>query len=227
MSKSFIESNDILFGAQLRNFYNKLLIYAISLGFIVRELDALKKDCDAWDYCMKVNTSIQMFAQDYTKFKLLLRKGNKNEFVTDFPILSEFGEIPAVVAANIQLRFRQAAGKAKNSANYTKAIGKDLGIEPVQQTFDPTTGKPTLKIKINANRPILSFVKNKYKGLIIYKDEGDGYVYLTTALKCKYNDMSALPEPNTSAIWKYKAIYVWDGNEAGHWSDEITIVVRG
>ena len=227
MTKSFIQVNDILFGIQYRNFYNVIAANPALLGFTAEEVSSMKKDCDAWDYCMDVDISVQKFAQDYTKFKLLLRKGNKNEFVTDFPILPEFGEIPAVVAANIQLRFRQAAGKAKNSANYTKAIGKDLGIEPVQQTFDPTTGKPTLKIKINANRPILSFVKNKYKGLIIYKDEGDGYVYLTTALKCKYNDMSALPEPNTSAIWKYKAIYVWDGNEAGHWSDEITIVVRG
>ena len=227
MSKSFIESNDILFGAQLRNFYNKLLIYAISLGFIVRELDALKKDCDAWDYCMKVNTSIQMFAQDYTKFKLLLRKGNKNEFINEFPKVPEFSVAPSIVVANIQLRFRQAAGKAKNSANYTKSIGTELGIESHHSPFDPKLGKPVLKIKMNVGRPILSYIKKEYNGLVIYKDTGDGYTVLGTAFKSKFNDPSALPEPNTSAIWKYKAIYVWDGNETGHWSDEITIVVRG
>ena len=227
MSKGFIQFNDILFGVQLRNFYNKLVGNATLLGFTTEELDSIKKDCDAWEYCMNMDVSVQKFARDYTKFKKLLRLGNKIEFIKDFPKVPEFTIAPSIVVANIQLRFRQAAGKAKNSANYTKAIGTELGIEAPHTPFDPQLGKPVLKVKMNVGRPILSYVKKEYKGLVIYKDTGEGYSVLGTAFKNKFDDPSALPEPNTSAIWKYKAVYVWDGKEAGHWSDEITIVVRG
>lgn len=227
MSKSFIQVNDILFGIQYRKFYSIIAANPALLGFTAEEVSSMKKDCDAWDYCMDVDISVQNFAQDYTKFKLLLRKGSKNEFINEFPKVPEFRDAPAIVVANIQLRFRQAVGKAKNSANYTKSIGSELGIESSHSPFDPQLGKPVLKVKMNVGRPTLSYVKKEYKGLVIYKNTGEGYTVLGTAFKNKFDDPSALPEPNTSAIWKYKAVYVWDGKEAGHWSDEITIVVRG
>ena len=109
MAKGFIQFNDILFGVQLRNFYNKLVGLAILLGFTSEELDSVKKDCDAWEYCMDVDVSVQKFARDYTKFKKLLRLGNKNEFISEFPKVPEFTIAPSIVVANIQLRFRQAA----------------------------------------------------------------------------------------------------------------------
>ena len=227
MKKSFIQFNDILFGVQLRNFYNKLEGLAILLGFTTEELTSIKNDCDAWDYCMTVDVSVQKFARDITKFKTLLRKGYKDEIIKEFPNLPKFSVAPAIVASNIQLRFRQASGKVKSSPNYTKAIGTELGIESPQTPFDPQLGKPVLKIKMNVGRPTLSYIKKEYKGLVIYKDVGDGYAVLGTAFKSKYEDTSPLPKPNTSAIWKYKAVYVWDGKETGYWSDEITIVVRG
>ena len=227
MKKSFIQVNDVLFGLQLLNFFKKLEKYGALLGFTGDEIAAIKKDWTSWNYCLEVDNSIQKFAKDYTKFKYLLRKGNKDEVIQGFPSLPDVPDPAAVVPANIQLRFRQAAGKAKTSPNYTKAIGAELGIEAPQTPFDPQLGKPILKIKMNVGRPTLSYVKKEYKGLVIYKDEGDGYSILGTAFKSKYEDTSSLPEPGKSAIWKYKAVYVWDGKETGHWSDEITVVVKG
>jgi hypothetical protein len=227
MTKSFIQVTDALFGAQLRNFYTKLLIYATLLGFSTDELDSIKRDSDLWDYCLDADNKVEKYARDYKQTKALLRKGGKNQTIKDLPKAPDLAVPPPMVAVNIQLRFRQAAGKAKSNANYNKGIGADLGIEPIHQTFDPQLGKPALKSKINAGKPILSYVKSGFQGLIIHKDVGEGYVYLGTALKSKFDDTSSLPEPGTSSIWKYKAIYVWDGKETGHWSDEISVVVKG
>ena len=227
MRKSFIQVNDILFGVQLRNFYKKLVNYATLLGFTAAELESIKKDSTAWDFVLEVDFSFQKFAKDYTKFKNLLRKGVKDQFVTGFPAVPEVSDPPGVVPANIQLRFRQASAKAKSSPNYTKAIGTELGIEKTQTPFDPQLGKPVLRVKMNVGRPTLSYIKKEYKGLVIYKDTGDGYAVLGTAFKSKYEDPSSLPEAGKSAIWKYKAVYVWDGKETGQWSDEITVVVNG
>jgi len=227
MKKSFIQANDVLFGVQLLNFFKKLEKYAALLGFTPDEIAAIKKDWTVWNYCLEVDNSIQKFARDYTKFRILLRKGGKDQIITGFPIVPEIADPPGVVPANIQLRFRKAASKAKSSPNYTKAIGAELGIEAPITPFDPQMGKPVLRVKMNVGRPTLSYIKKEYKGLVIYKDTGDGYAVLGTAFKSKYEDPSSLPEAGKSAIWKYKAVYVWDGKETGQWSDEITVVVNG
>ncbi len=123
MTKSFIQSSDALFGAQLRNFYIKLINLVTLLGFTPDELTEAKDDSMYLDYLM------------------------------------------------------------------------------------------------DADRPIQTYVKKAYQGSVIYKDTGDGYTYLGTAFKSKFEDNNQLPEPGTSSIWKYKAIFVWDGKETGHWSD--------
>ncbi len=227
MTKSFIQSSDALFGAQLRNFYIKLINLATLLGFTPEELTEAKDDSMYLDYLMDADNKVQKYAKDFKKTKKLAIDGVKSEILSGIPEPPDLGTAPHLVPANIKLRFRQKAAKAKASPKYTTAIGTDLGIEPIHQTFDPQLGKPALKIKLNADRPILTYVKKTYKGLVIHKDTGDGYTYLGTAFKSKFEDNSQLPEPGTSSIWKYKAIFVWDGKETGHWSDEITIVVKG
>lgn len=227
MTKSFIQATDALFGAQLRNFYIKLISLATLLGFNTEELTEAKDDSLYWDYLMDADNKVQKYAKDFKKTKKLAKDGVKSEILSGIPEPPDLGTAPHLVPANIKLRFRQKAAKAKANPKYTKAIGTDLGIEPIHQTFDPQLGKPALKIKMNADRPILTYVKKAYQGSVIYKDTGDGYTYLGTAFKSKFEDNSDLPEPGKSAIWKYKAIFVWDGKETGHWSDEITIVVKG
>ena len=46
--KSFIDVNDFLFAAQLHNFWSKLVIYAVLLGFTDEETDEAKADSDYW-----------------------------------------------------------------------------------------------------------------------------------------------------------------------------------
>ena len=227
MGKSFVQSNDAAFSAQLRNFYNKLLIYFTLLGFTQAEVDSVKDDSALWDYCLDADNKVEKYAQDYKKTKALLRKGGKDQVINAMPKAPDLQVAPAMVPVNIQLRFRQAAAKAKASPNYTKAIGSDLGIEAPQQTFDPTLGKPNLSIYLNAGHPEIDYIKGKFSGLAIYKDTGEGYTLLGTAIKSSYTDNNPLPDAGTSQVWKYKAIYLWKNNEVGFWSDESKVVVSG
>jgi len=225
MNKNYIEGSDFLFAQQLRNFYKKLDSYSTLLGITSEELDEAKNDSIFWDYLIDADKQIEMFAKDFKKTKNLAKLGNKNEILSAIPSFPNLRTPPSLVPANIKLRFRQKAGKAKSSPNYNKAIGVDLGILAVQQIFTPFLGKPVLKIKMNVGHPIVSYTKKKYQGINIYKNVGEGYAYLGIALTSKFEDDSSLPQPGRSAVWKYKAIYVWKGKETGEWSDEITVAV--
>jgi len=41
------------------------------------------------------------------------------------------------------------------------------------------------------------------------------------------NYTDSAPQPATQAIWKYKAIYRIDDQQAGQWSQEVSVVVGG
>ena len=225
MARGFIETNDDAFDAQLHNFSIKLPNYKILLGFTAEELDEAKNDSLFWSYTLKGDNLVQKYAKDFKKSKIFLRKGSGNEIFNGLPEPPDLGVPPHLVAANIQYRFSSKAKKAKASTNYTKAIGADLGIEAPHQTFDPVLGKPKLSIFLNAGHPEISYVKGKYNGLALYKDSGEGYVFLATLFKTNYTDNSPLPPSGTIKVWRYKAIYIWQDKEIGKWSDENSIAV--
>ncbi len=223
--KSFIETNDLLFGAQLRNFWTKLVLYAVLLGFTSDETDEAKADSDFWDFCLDSATKVNKFERDFSESINLLRHGNNNQEFNGLPQFPTIGTPPPLVSANIQLRFSQKAAKVKASPKYTKAIGLDLGIEAPHTRFVPSEGKPILTIKINAGHPEIKFLKSNYDGLEIYKDSGTGYVYFATSIRNVFVDQSPLPTDGTSALWKYKAIYLSANKRVGAWSDEVSVTV--
>lgn len=226
--KTFIESNDVFFGIQLHNFYEKLTDHGPILGFTVDEINEAKADSAYWDYCIYSCTKMDTTTKDFFGSKDLLRNGSKKgEVFNGLPSLPAMGTPPALVPAGIQLRFSQKAAKAKASAKYNKAIGKDLGIEAPEEVFIASNGKPNLKIKLNAGHPEISFVKGKYEGLEIYKDSGNGFSLLATSFRSGYTDNSSLPPSGVSAVWKYKAIYFHGNVQVGKWSDEASITVIG
>lgn len=65
--------------------------------------------------------------------------------------------------------------------------------------------------------------------LELWKDCGDGKgsVLLTYTTNPDYADITPLPAPGVSAVWKYKAIYRFNDQQVGQWSDVATIGVMG
>ena len=227
MSKSYVEANDDAFVGQLRNFYLKLDKYKTDLGFSEEEVAEAKGDYLMWKYIVESDNAVEKSAHDFKESKNLFRYGNGNEQNNALPTLPNIDTPPVTVAVNIQLRFTQKAAKAKASSKYTSGIGKDLGIEVVQQTFDPSAGKPNLSVHLDAGYPVLEYKKGKFGGISIYKDTGSGYVPLTKVFFNHYTDKSALPAQGTSQMWKYKAIYMYHDEEVGSYSDEVSIAVVG
>jgi len=227
MSGSFIEQNDEAFDAQLYHFWARLVVIGPDLGFTAEEIDDAKADSVYWSYSLKADYSVEKYADDYKKSKELLRRGGKEAIFKGLPVPPSLGTAPALVAANIQRRFSLRAKKAKASPNYSKGIGEDLGIEATRQVFYPNLGKPQLTISLNVGHPVIKYTKGKFDGIAIYKDSGDGFVLLATALKPTYTDKTALPTKDDGKVWKYKAIYIWQSEETGKWSDEASVVVMG
>jgi hypothetical protein len=147
----------------------------------------------------------------------------------------------STIEADIFGRNAKYAAAIKTEKNYTPAIGKDLEIIAAGTgtgTHTTTTGttakaavlKPLLKIKLHSGMPYIRWHKGKTHLLRLLVDRGDGkgFVLITIASHFSYTDKFALPAAGSTAIWKYKAVYL-DTKEAeiGEWSEIAQITVTG
>lgn len=110
-------------------------------------------------------------------------------------------------------RLSALVARIKASKNYTDAIGKDLWIVVSKQIIDLTTWKPALAIKIQASHPIILWTKGNAAAIEIW---GDGH-FIQLAINTGPNtaDNWPLPPLGTSAMWRYKAIYLLHDEQVG------------
>jgi hypothetical protein len=226
-TEDFVVADDAGFAAQLTKFASEEDTLT-GLGFTTDQITAAGKDAKYMTFCVKLQTDTQSYAQGNTKYKNLARHGNGTEVLGASPVFPTEAP-PELVVADIEARFRGNAAQAKSSGDYTTAKGEILNIVAVSKPFDPSLGKPTFKIFMDSGHPVLKFVKGAFDGVEIWVDRGDGkgYVKLERALSTPFVDPTALPAAGTSAVWKYKMIYVMGNKIVGFFSDEATITVYG
>lgn len=225
---TFINPADGGFGTQLDNFCNKVDTYAATLGLDAAAVAGIKKDRDYYLYVLEGLQAFQTFGETMTAYKNLLRYGQGTDVLPAFPTIPELGVAPVLVAANVQRRFARLIQDCVNSANYTKTIGEDLGIEAPETPFDPAQGKPVFKNTVaSAGHPVLVWKKGKFQGVEIWKNTGGGYQKLDRDLSPDYIDKSPLPPAGQSAVWKYKMIYIYKDEPVGQYSEEVAVTVYG
>ncbi len=225
---TYIKLGDSEFADQLDKFANKILTYQIILGITDEEMDSAKADAKLFRWTLGVQNQVKDYAPHVTGFKDLLRYGDGSSVLTSVPVPPVYDAPPALVAANVQLRFTKLADRIKGSLKYTTDIGKDMGIEVAHSPFVPNDGTPNLTGKTAyGGHPLLHYTKGKYEGAQIWKDEGTGYKLLAVSNHPDFLDLSALPAAGTSAVWKYKAIFLYQGTVVGHWSAVIEVTVTG
>ncbi|GHN01664.1 hypothetical protein WSM22_31530 [Cytophagales bacterium WSM2-2] len=224
----FIESNEIAFNSQFKNFANKISIHGPTLGLLPAEITAIKADSAANDYMITSNVQIQTFAQNYTKFKNILLRGGE-DVLGVLPASPIFGTAPPMPAPNIRGRFRALLQRLTHHPAYTAAIGEDLGVEaPAVVNTTPIKIKPDFFIEMSSGGyPNLRWTKGKMDGVEIWKDTGSGFVKLDRDMKPDYIDKSQLPAAGMSAVWRYKMIYIKNDEHIGSWSDTVTVTVYG
>jgi hypothetical protein len=209
----------------MNNFATKLASYAATVGVTGGELTNVQADAAYWAYIMDAKNKIATNAQDWTAFKNVARSGVGP--LGAMPVAPVLAAPPAAVPADIIGRNAQLVGRIKKHVGLTEAIAQDLGIIGAEQTVDPTTMKPVLKLSLDAGQPNVGWKKQGMDAIEIQVDRGQGFVFLAIDTVPDYLDTADLPAAGASATWKYRAIYRLNDERVGQWSDVASISVMG
>ena len=226
-SSSYMPGTDNGKADLLDHLANTLPTYASLLMISDEDVASLKTDALAFRYSLLTLGEIQASSQSWGADKNNLRDGGSGS--GEWPILPTLPQpIATPVSPGIIPRLSALVARIKASKNYTEAIGKDLWIVASKQIIDPTTWKPALAIKIQAGHPIILWTKGNAAAIEIWVDRGDGH-FSQLAINTEPNttDNWPLPPAGTSAMWRYKAIYLLHDEQVGQWSDVISVSVGG
>jgi hypothetical protein len=226
--RNYLETSDEKFSLQLSNFDSKLDTHASTFGLTEAEVASSKADALFYEWSVRNVLKVDTYKKDWTTFKNILRKGESNVTSNNAPVLPVLDVAPALVAPGIQFRFTTMVNRIKSHQNYTTAIGQSLGIElSAAQKIDLDNAQPALKIVMRAGKVNLDWKKGKFEGIVIEKDSGNGFITLDKDLHPNFIDNSTMPVQGQSAIWKYRAMYLYNDDKVGLWSDVVTATVAG
>jgi hypothetical protein len=223
---SYLEISDENFSLQLSNFASKVDTYQNTFGFTDAEIASIKDDATYLQWIIGNILKITTHKKNWTAIKKMARKGTSNNATNTIFEFPEIEKQPVFVANGIEFRFRTMVRRIKAHQNYTTAIGQNLGIEmtPVPK-IDLDEAKPILKAVTRAGKVNLDWKKGQYDGIYIEKDSGLGFVALDKDLRPNFIDESPMPPQGQSAVWKYRAMYLYQGEKVGLWSDIVTATV--
>ena len=222
----FLQKNDEKFAVQLTNFSSKLPGYKDIFSISDAELAEAEADSLYFTWAVTSAKKITDYKKSWIGFKNILRLDTGNPEVNPVPETSTITPIPDEVLPGIQSRFLIQAKRIKAHKNYTEAIGQNLGIEGTFSNRMPLENvQPILKAVMNGGRVNLQWKKSTYDAIIIEKDTGSGFVFLDKDLRPNFVDTTPLPSGSESAVWRYRAMYMFKDEKVGNWSDVVTITV--
>ena len=124
---------------------------------------------------------------------------------------------------------RRNAKTWKLNANYTSAMGDELGIEGAEDSTDMESAKPNLKVAVKGNGVVeVAFNKMNAEGVRLYgqRDGESGWTLLARENYSPYVDNRPLQAANKPEIRKYKALFVIGREEVGLESDVVEATAR-
>jgi hypothetical protein len=235
----YVEKEDDAFSLQLNEHGEALGNLGDALGFEPEEISEAQAEAVFFAYVLARQVYHQAFGENFTEYKNLARRGNGEEILTD-PIPSPNANpvpLPITPLADIEGRFRKRANRIKNHPAYTHAMGEALKIVADETEFDPQTGKPILKVKLQGGHPFLKWNKGGWDGVQIWRmvSAVDGPVpgpdavfeKLERVTGNQYTDNSPLPLFGQAQVWHYKVMYTYKNAQVGTVSDIVSIVVTG
>lgn len=226
--KTYLELNHEKLAIQLGNFASKIPLYADVFGFTAEEVSAIQNDAAYFGWVVNSFKKMATYKKHWTAYKteLLSNKISSNNTLT--PIIPALETAPAEVSTGIVPRFTTMVNRIKAHPNYNSGIGQNLGVVYTPPAkWDAENAKPILKAVIRAGIVNLDWKKGSYDGILIEKDSGNGFVVLDKSLRPNYRDKSIMPPLGSSAVWKYRAMYLAGDEQLGQWSDIVTLSVMG
>ena len=222
----FLKRNDEDFSFQLTNFSTKLPNYVALFGVLPAEVTQAEEDSAYFAWAILVTKVQADTKKSYVGFKNNLRFGVENVSVNPVPETVEVVPVPAEVAPGVQFRFLSLAKRIKAHPNYSSAIGQNLGIENMNQNRIALENvQPVLKLVMRGGLVNLDWKKMGYDGIVIEKDSGSGFEVLDKDMRPNFTDVTPLPPANQSAVWRYRAMYLYSDSRVGNWSDVVSVSV--
>lgn len=233
MKKYFLPRGEADKLSWLKNFANKLGIYATKYGITAAEVADMQNSAAFYDYWLNYSLQNGEYNKKLTKYRAELREGiEPGATASVAPVPPTFAAAPTSVAPGIFVRASSLAVIIKKRAAYTQADGEDLGIEGAEDSSSAAKieaeTKPVISVRlIQGGKPEIVWTKSGFDGIDIYVDRGNGqFVFLASDSYPNNTDNAPLPATG-AALWKYKAIYRLDDEPIGSYSDIISIAVGG
>lgn len=225
---SFMPHDDIGKAELLEHLVTILPKYAELLNISPAMFAALKTDSIAFREALNQVDDAQSYAMYCTAYKKHLRDGGSGILQRPSPPKLDESALTAV-EPGIASRLSALAAYIKAQPNYTTAIGQETWLIGYAQTFNPSTWKPVLSCQFKAGHPVIVWKKAQAKALEIWVDRSDGKDFVFLAINFEPNtiDSASLPPSGTTALWKYKAIYILHDEQVGQWSDVLNVTVTG
>ena len=215
----------------LNNLAQKLPLYATPLGVTAAVVTQVQNDAKNFAAMLGFLEALRQYSSQSTAYKNLLRQGNGGNTpigtLATAPTLPVFTPAPPV--GDIFGRLAKMVATIKNNANYTEAIGQDLGVIGSEANMRILIEiKPDLKVMLQGGHPNIIWKKGKMDAIKILVDRGSGtFEFLAVDTQPDYLDNHQLPPMGQAAVWKYLAIYLKADQETGDWSDVVEIAVAG
>ncbi len=181
----FIPHADDTLNTWLVNYKTKLPIHAATLGIAPADVAIYVNECDA------LVTTIQGVNNSRKSFQNLVKA--KDDQRTD-------------TVGNV----RTISNRIKTNANYTAAIGNDLGIIGTVSTSDFSTAKPQLAVATSGGHMVISFKKGQSNGVKIYGNRGSeaAFSFLALDTHSPYHDNRPNLVEGTPETRHYYAYFV-------------------
>lgn len=227
--QSFMPRNDADKQLWLQNFANKLGTYGTKYVISAAEVTDMQESNTYFTYWLNYTNQYNEYLKKLTGYKNELKDGIvAGATAAVVPTPPVMAAVPTAVAPGVFKRAAAIAGVIKSRTNYTEADGKDLGIEGTEIVPpDLINAKPSIGIRlVQGGKPEVMWAKGDFDGVDIYADRGNGtWVFIATDNYPNYIDNTPLPATGTAAVWKYKAIYKYDDEQVGAYSDVVSITV--
>lgn len=225
---SYIPNSDSDRSVWLNNFSTKINTYATLVGITAAEVTAIQKDTAMYVYIINMLEAYKQTVNNITSYKNLLKRAVGQQHLGAIPSAPTLGTAPASVPEGVFDRISKLVKRIKASANYTEAMGNDLGIIAPTQTIDIATMQPDLRVSLDADRPHIKCSKGYADAIDLYVDRKDGlgFVLIGRLLKLDYIDVVSLPANTVLAEWDYKARYVIGNDPVGLMSAVVSVVVK-
>jgi hypothetical protein len=213
----------------LANYAIKLPLHGPILGVIAADITASVNDAKFGHYTLSEwLTAVRAFAPSTTDAVDAALNGSGTATV----VLPTFTApaLPNGVTATLPgllTRIFTLVAKMKLSANYTEAIGTDLGIVGAEETEKPLP-KVTAELLQGAGCQCvkLTFAKYRHQGVWIEGRRGTGaWEFLGIDTESPYMDERPLLAPAQPEVREYRMRF-WDkGTPNGDWTDVVKVTV--